>query len=514
MSYMLAIEPHPNQADVLRNNVGRKTRARLIVVDSIGAAVSEINREVPALVLLSALTRPHEEAQLLARLRHLPEASIPDILIIPSLDGLDNGSGSKQTLLDLLRRRKRPARLAPSAFAVELSQRMRNRRRASSRPPSGLTHEAAGAERRAALRLERLDGTTVLIDGAAVDVIDLSVTGAQVVAARVLLPRGSVSVVLSRNEDIFCLEAAVVWGGFEIIGPGRTPLYRAGIRFNDADFDSLNRLFSDERALPGQAPWHGETPMPLIGETVGDKRRCLPPAQSMPGEVSVLRTPVDRSARAERRIIGDMPWYPMAKLPWGLEVRVLNISRTGLLLESGCRLEPGRITELTLCGPGKEVVVPASIVRSEVAVVSKMGVKYHIGATFEQPFDVGAAEGSRAATSPPAQRLSHLLAALSSDLGTGSHASRRIALERNIRQVVSAREIQIGGEPIPSADGGVSMSFAAATSSGGQTIVHALFDSRSEPSEVERKLLRAAAGLAAMLQEFDEHPACGAASAG
>ena len=182
---------------------------------------------------------------------------------------------------------------------------------------------------------------------------------------------------------------------------------------------------------------------------------------------------------------------------------MLNISSTGLLLESKCRLELGRIAELTLCGPDAEVVVTASIVRSEVAHVDGLGVKYHVAATFDQPLELPTDPKARAA-GVPATTLGELMTQVSADLDRGSRASRRATLERNIRRLVAAREIQIREEPIAASPGGVSMSFSAPTISGSRAIVQALFDRGSEPTPLERKLLRAAAGLAAVVLDFDE----------
>lgn len=121
MSYMLAIEPHRGQADILREDVGKKTRTKLTVVNSMFDALTAIDDQMPELVLLSALTPPHEESQLIARLRSVPHATAPEILMIPALDGPGAGAAPKHTLFDRFCHRKQLSGCDPSAFAVQLS---------------------------------------------------------------------------------------------------------------------------------------------------------------------------------------------------------------------------------------------------------------------------------------------------------------------------------------------------------------------------------------------------------
>src|SRR6202035_1478525 len=88
--------------------------------------------------------------------------------------------------------------------------------------------------------------------------------------------------------------------------------------------------------------------------------------------------------RAARRMGGDVPWLSTIKLPWGLEVRLLNISSTGLLIETGSKFTPGLVTNLRLCAAETELVISACFVRSEVATVDGRGVKYHAAAAFKE----------------------------------------------------------------------------------------------------------------------------------
>ena len=68
-----------------------------------------------------------------------------------------------------------------------------------------------------------------------------------------------------------------------------------------------------------------------------------------------------------RRRQGDVPWLSAARLAWGTEISLVNISNRGVLLESGSKLAPGSTTELHLTGPDTSLVVPVRFIRSEIA---------------------------------------------------------------------------------------------------------------------------------------------------
>jgi hypothetical protein len=93
----------------------------------------------------------------------------------------------------------------------------------------------------------------------------------------------------------------------------------------------------------------------------------------------------------------DVPWLSTIKLPWGLEVRLLNISSTGMLIETGSKFTPGSVTHLQLCGPETDLVISACFVRTEIAAVDGRGVTYHAAVSFQKELDLNelARTGSR-----------------------------------------------------------------------------------------------------------------------
>jgi CheY-like chemotaxis protein len=93
----------------------------------------------------------------------------------------------------------------------------------------------------------------------------------------------------------------------------------------------------------------------------------------------------DRAPRWERR---DLPWLASIRLTWGAELRLLNMSNSGLLIESGIRMTLGNRTDFQIAGADDlEFVMAGRVVRSDVASVNSLGVKYVTAATFEKPFE-------------------------------------------------------------------------------------------------------------------------------
>jgi hypothetical protein len=144
----------------------------------------------------------------------------------------------------LLNRTVQPMGCDASAFAEQLSEYMSDREPGDAFSIMTPAPKGPGSERRAAARFERLAGTKVLIDGAVVDLVDLSVTGAQVLSAtRILRPRESVQVKLWKEADGISCDGAIVWSSFETSEAMQTPCYRAGITFEDAGQRALEQLY-------------------------------------------------------------------------------------------------------------------------------------------------------------------------------------------------------------------------------------------------------------------------------
>jgi CheY-like chemotaxis protein len=240
MSYVLAIEPHREQARVLRDEIRARTRTKLTVVESLDAALEAIDAEVPALVLVDALMPAQDEHSLVARLKKLPPSKTPQVLFLPALARHGTAPASQKwsffgfSPAKLLRFSRpkgfKPVDCDPATFALHVCEYLGD-------------PDRAGRDRREALRIEQVDWATLLVDGVTVDLIDLSATGAQVRSTVSLQPGGVVQILLkTESEEITC-EAGVVWGTTDGGEPAKSG-YRAGVAFKDADKKKLERLYS------------------------------------------------------------------------------------------------------------------------------------------------------------------------------------------------------------------------------------------------------------------------------
>ncbi len=85
MSLVLALEPDPKQAAVLKQVVRDRVGAQLVLADSKDAALAAIAERVPDLILVTTLLSPRDESELTDRLRDLEGAEHLQTLTIPLL---------------------------------------------------------------------------------------------------------------------------------------------------------------------------------------------------------------------------------------------------------------------------------------------------------------------------------------------------------------------------------------------------------------------------------------------
>lgn len=91
--------------------------------------------------------------------------------------------------------------------------------------------------------------------------------------------------------------------------------------------------------------------------------------------------------RAPRLSVSDVPWVSSVTLSLCQHLRLLNISSSGMLVESGARLSPGSATTVTIDGIRLALVVPARVVRYRIAAVDAVGVKYETAVAFDRPVE-------------------------------------------------------------------------------------------------------------------------------
>jgi CheY-like chemotaxis protein len=149
------------------------------------------------------------------------------------------------------------------------------------------------------------------------------------------------------------------------------------------------------RARRGSPPWP-----PYDAEAVAGRiRDAMTPMPwemigSRPATVTALvrfdkNETSDGKPRAERWAIADLPWLSSVNLTPGLEVKLLNISSSGILIDSEFKLLPGRPTEFQLWGPYKQLIVAARIVRSEQFTTGR-NARYLTAAAFDFKVDLKA----------------------------------------------------------------------------------------------------------------------------
>jgi CheY-like chemotaxis protein len=98
---------------------------------------------------------------------------------------------------------------------------------------------------------------------------------------------------------------------------------------------------------------------------------------------------INAKPRAERWAHSDLPWLSSVNLSTGRKVNLLNISSSGILIDSEYRLAPGRPTEFQLWGPYKQLIIAARIVRSEESTTGR-GARYLTAAAFDFKVDLKA----------------------------------------------------------------------------------------------------------------------------
>jgi len=235
-----------------------------------------------------------------------------------------------------------------------------------------------------------------------------------------------------------------------------------------------------------------ETPRLIVAPV----RRAVHAAPAEP-----IALPNDKDRRCAHRSPQQSPWLWTVRMPWGTDVELVNISRTGVLIESGSKVTPGVTLELQLSGLGLQRIMMARFVRSEIAHVDRMGVRYHAAAQFEQPLDILPAHGE--STSPStSESLSRLVTAVLSDQDQPETASVRFA--RGVRGLVQARDVLIRRAPITPAGDGESIYFNVSGEGDSRTIMQVMFEHDHSVTAAEFRLLKAAAVLTAGVLELEE----------
>jgi hypothetical protein len=185
---------------------------------------------------------------------------------------------------------------------------------------------------------------------------------------------------------------------------------------------------------------------------------------------------------------------------------MLNVSSTGVLFESPLKFARDSETLLNVLAPDANRVLPARIVRSEVATVTGMGVTYqtaaHFGAALElfnelpQPVEVIDVTPVPLMVGP--QSLADLLVRVTTELY--QHRRRddaRAEFEAGLRELVPGCSVALSDRLVEPVTDEESIYFAVPAVSG--VMVRATFEPGHQATSEELKLLRAAAALASVV---------------
>jgi len=149
-------------------------------------------------------------------------------------------------------------------------------------------------------------------------------------------------------------------------------------------------LLYDPALIAGQIAENLERARQMCGQRLAFRDR---PRFLLTGNVDGVQsvTPISSGGplnerRMDRRVPQRSPWVWAVQLPGGGTADVVNISRSGILIELRSLVSPGVTLDLCVNGAGVSACVPARFVRSEVARVEQSGPFYHAAAHFEQPF--------------------------------------------------------------------------------------------------------------------------------
>ncbi len=211
----------------------------------------------------------------------------------------------------------------------------------------------------------------------------------------------------------------------------------------------------------------------------------------------------DERRIALRKSHGDVPWLSGIKVSWGAELQLINISSTGVLVETGSKFAPGSTTNLQLCGPETNLVVPVRFIRSDVARIDGLGVRYRAAAAFTKEIDLTGPRRAAGQPSTPPEALAELLGSvLSPARERPEPAHARFA--QGIRQLVGARDVRVSAGGAGSAGGRETLYFDVPGDDRSRATLQVTFDRNHDVTDTEFKLLKAAAWLTAAVLELEK----------
>jgi CheY-like chemotaxis protein len=208
--------------------------------------------------------------------------------------------------------------------------------------------------------------------------------------------------------------------------------------------------------------------------------------------------------RASRHKPEELPCPLRARLAAGGDIRLVDISSLGILLETRSELTPGSIVHLQVLGGDAAMSIAARLVRTELARASGSDLMYRVAAAFAREIDLSALHEAPGAGLHPPKVLGELLGRVLSDAHWMSNSTTLWSkFEDELRRLVSLQDVRIRAVAATAPPGCNSVCFDIPDSGrNGRLILQAIFDRGRQPCPVEVRLLKAAAGLASVVLEL------------
>jgi len=103
---------------------------------------------------------------------------------------------------------------------------------------------------------------------------------------------------------------------------------------------------------------------------------------------SIVQRYEDSERRGHMRLSpDDVRWLRSARLKYGPDVRVLDISATGILVETDGQLRPDANIVFELSGPMNSILVPSKVLRCRVASFAEV-MRYQGACSFKRPLEI------------------------------------------------------------------------------------------------------------------------------
>ena len=222
------------------------------------------------------------------------------------------------------------------------------------------------------------------------------------------------------------------------------------------------------------------------------------PVEPVQAAASATQTTAWNFRERAERMPQRGPWVWGVRMSGGGKVDLVNISRTGVLLESWSKVPPGVTLELQLSGMGQNCLVRARFVRSDIARVDRFGVTYHAAAQFEEPLAMLEADAEPRLRATP-QSLAELFSTVVSELNSEEDSSTQFA--QGLRGLIGARDVLIRPTPIVPDRDSESIYFRIGDDRSGM-ILQVLFDRHRALTNAEFRVLKAATGMASAVLEL------------